>query len=148
MSIQSITKRSKEVHHFRTPHESYVGKKLNHCPNCAAEVYWARDKDGYEYWICTKCGEQYLFQLPLDQDPTPRKKWWLPRPSPTPTTNTNVTPLKPETLVTLPTPTRTPESSAEGEHHTYEREEQIKHALRRAAYLEVPKNLPTMLLTY
>ena len=133
--------------HFRTPHESYLGKKLEHCPNCAAEVYWAKDKEGYEFWICTKCGEQYLFKIPFEDPvihpqvgtdpPVQRKKWWLR----TPTTTTNATPRSSQTSPTPVTPTMMPKSSAEGEHHTYEREEQIRHALRREAYKGVPKDL-------
>ena len=133
--------------HFRTPHESYLGKKLEHCPNCAAEVYWAKDKDGYEYWICTKCGEQYLFKLPLDeQDKTnimkmaPRKKWWLR----TPTTNTNEIQLKPSTSPTPVTPTMTLESSDEDKltYEQWEAASRKQHAQLNEAYQSI-KDQPT-----
>ncbi len=91
--------------HFRDPHESYLGKKPEHCPNCSAEVYWTKNEQGYECWVCKKCGEQYLFKLPLEQQR--RRKWWLRNE----TTTTNVTQPKPLTSSTPVTPTTTPESS-------------------------------------
>jgi DNA-directed RNA polymerase subunit M/transcription elongation factor TFIIS len=97
--------------HFRDPHESYLGKKLEHCPNCSAEVYWTKNEQGYECWVCKKCGEQYLFKLPLEQQR--RRKWWLRHE----TTTTNVTQPKPLSSSTPVTPTTTPKSSDDNTAH-------------------------------
>ena len=119
MSITSITKKTKERVHSRKPHESYLDKKLTHCPNCSAEVYWSKDENGYECWVCSKCGEKYLYRLPLHHESeryltTPeaerlRKEYF--GSTPTPTTSTNATPPKPSTSPTPVTPTMTPKSS-------------------------------------
>lgn len=123
MSITSITKKTKERVHFRKPHESYLGKKLNHCPECGSSVQLEEDDEtGYAFWICNGCYEHYLYRLPLHHESeryltTPEAERRLRKEyfgsTPTPTTTTNEIQPRPLTSATPVTPITMQESSAE-----------------------------------
>ena len=125
MSITSITKKTKERVHFRKPHESYLGKKLNHCPECGSSVQLEEDDEtGYTFWICNGCYERYLYRLPLHHESeryltTPEAERRLRKEyfgsTPTPTTTTNEIQPRPLTSATPVTPITMQESSADAD---------------------------------
>lgn len=127
MSITSITKKTKERVHFRKPHESYFGKKLNHCPECGSSVQLEEDDEtGYAFWVCNGCYERYLYRLPLHHESeryltTPEAERRLRKEyfgsTPTPTTTTNEIQPRPLTSATPVTPITMQESSAENTAH-------------------------------
>jgi hypothetical protein len=125
MSITSITKKTKERVHFRKPHESYLGKKLNHCPECGSSVQLEEDDEtGYAFWICNGCYERYLYRLPLHHESeryltTPEAERRLRKEyfgsTPTPTTTTNEIQPRPLSSATPVTPITMQESSADAD---------------------------------